>query len=43
MWGEEEEDEKSADETERGYSRAAGGDGEMERFEEGVQEVCLKW
>ena len=31
---EEEEDEKSADETERGYSRAAGGDGEMERFEE---------
>ena len=38
--GEEVEDEKSADKTERGYSRAAGGDGEMERFEEGGQEVC---
>ena len=39
-WGEEEEDEKSADETERKYSRATGEDGEMERFEEGRQEVC---
>ena len=37
---EEEEDEKRADETERGYSRAAGGDREMKRFEEGRQEVC---
>ena len=27
-----------ADETERGYSRAAVGVGEMERFEEGGQE-----
>ena len=36
----EEEGEKSADNTERGYSRAAGRDGEMKRFEEGGQEVC---
>ena len=39
MWGEEEEVEKSADETERGYSRGAIGDGEIERFEEGGQNV----
>ena len=36
----EEENEKSADETERGYSRAAVGYGEMERLEEGAHEVC---
>ena len=40
MCGGEKEDEKSAHETERGYSRAVGGDGEMERFEEEGQEMC---
>ena len=40
VWGQEKVDEKTAYETERGYSRAASGDGEMERFEEGGQEVC---
>ena len=38
--GKEEVDEKSADKTERGYSRTAGGDEEIERSEEGGQEVC---
>ena len=37
---EEEEDEKSSDKTERGYSGAAGREEEMKRFEKGGQEVC---
>ena len=36
---EEKEDEKNTEEAKWGYSRAASGGGEMERFEEGGKEV----
>ena len=41
--GKEKEDEKSAGQAKRGYSRATGGGGEMERIEEGGEEVCWMW
>ena len=36
---EEKEDEKNTDKAKRGYGRAAGGGGEMKKFEEGGEEV----
>ena len=38
VWGKEKEDEKSAGQAKRRYSRATGG--EMEKIEEGGEEVC---
>ena len=40
MCGEGEEDEISLTELKKGYSRAAGEDGKMERIEKEREEVC---